>query len=235
MKHFLTIFSILLLSPFISQNESNGYIYKVVFDVGNDIRNEILQKDFNGYTGAVKTVRGEKVKITEKAVFDGSEVKRIMDAFCEIIKDYSKVDNVLYNDLSKIKGGSTFAQASNSSTTATSYVFDFFPTGENLRSAIKKNYSEYYDIKVVIGGIIFSSDLADNYLSYQAIVSVTAKGQDKKTKWVKKGIFADFSSIFEEGSLTKNGKRFKIKEKQTLNLEEIEKSAILAIREIVGS
>jgi ribosomal protein L21E len=235
MKHFLTFFSIFLLSQYISQNENNGYIYKVVFDVGNNIRNEILQKDFSGYTGAVKTVKGEKVKITEKAVFDGNEVKRIMDAFCKILKENSKVDNVLYNELSKVKNGSTFAQASNSSTTATSYVFDFFPTVENLRSAIKKNYAEYYDIKIIIGGIIFSSDLADNYLSYQANVSVTAKGQDKKTKWVKKGIFADFSSIFKEGSLTKNNKRFKIKEKQTLTLEEIEKSAILAIKEIVES
>ena len=235
MKHLFTIISIFFASQFISQNENNGYLYKVIFDVDNTIRNEILQKDFNGYTGAVKTIGGKKIKITEKAVFDGKEVKRIMDEFCKIIKENSNVENVLYNDLSTVKNGSTFAQASNSSTTATSYVFDFFPTGENLRSAIKKNYAEFYEIKIIIGGIIFSSDMADNYLSYQANVTVNAKGQDKKTIWTKKGIYADFSSIFESGSLTKNIKRFKIIDKQTLTLEEIENSAIIALIGIISS
>ena len=235
MKHLFTIISIFFASQFISQNENNGYLYKVVFDVDNTIRNEILQKDFNGFTGAVKTIGGKKIKITEKAVFDGKEVKRIMDEFCKIIKENSNVENVLYNDLSTVKNGSTFAQASNSSTTATSYVFDFFPTGENLRSAIKKNYAEFYEIKIIIGGIIFSSDMADNYLSYQANVTVNAKGLDKKTIWTKKGIYADFSSIFESGSLTKNKKRFKIIDKQTLTLEEIENSAIIALKGIIGS
>ena len=235
MKHLFTIISIFFASQFISQNENNGYLYKVIFDVDNTIRNEILQKDFNGYTGAVKTIGGKKIKITEKAVFDGKEVKRIMDEFCKIIKENSNVENVLYNDLSTVKNGSTFAQASNSSTTATSYVFDFFPTGENLRSAIKKNYAEFYEIKIIIGGIIFSSDMADNYLSYQANVTVNAKGLDKKTIWTKKGIYADFSSIFESGSLTKNKKRFKIIDKQTLTLEEIENSAIIALKGIIGS
>ena len=235
MKHLFTIISIFFASQFISQNENNGYLYKVIFDVDNTIRNEILQKDFNGYTGAVKTIGGKKIKITEKAVFDGKEVKRIMDEFCKIIKENSNVENVLYNDLSTVKNGSTFAQASNSSTTATSYVFDFFPTGENLRSAIKKNYAEFYEIKIIIGGIIFSSDMADNYLSYQANVTVNAKGLDKKTIWTKKGIYADFSSIFESGSLTKNKKRFKIIDKQTLTLEEIENSAIIALKGIINS
>ena len=235
MKHLFTIISIFFASQFISQNENNGYLYKVIFDVDNTIRNEILQKDFNGYTGAVKTIGGKKIKITEKAVFDGKEVKRIMDEFCKIIKENSNVENVLYNDLSTVKNGSTFAQASNSSTTATSYVFDFFPTGENLRSAIKKNYAEFYEIKIIIGGIIFSSDMADNYLSYQANVTVNAKGLDKKTIWTKKGIYADFSSIFESGSLTKNKKRFKIIDKQTLTLEEIENSAIIALIGIISS
>ena len=235
MKHLFTIISIFFASQFISQNENNGYLYKVIFDVDNTIRNEILQKDFNGFTGAVKTIGGKKIKITEKAVFDGKEVKRIMDEFCKIIKENSNVENVLYNDLSTVKNGSTFAQASNSSTTATSYVFDFFPTGENLRSAIKKNYAEFYEIKIIIGGIIFSSDMADNYLSYQANVTVNAKGLDKKTIWTKKGIYADFSSIFESGSLTKNKKRFKIIDKQTLTLEEIENSAIIALKGIIGS
>ena len=235
MKHLFTIISIFFASQFISQNENNGYLYKVIFDVDNTIRNEILQKDFNGFTGAVKTIGGKKIKITEKAVFDGTEVKRIMNEFCKIIKENSNVENVLYNDLSTVKNGSTFAQASNSSTTATSYVFDFFPTGENLRSAIKKNYAEFYEIKIIIGGIIFSSDMADNYLSYQANVTVNAKGLDKKTIWTKKGIYADFSSIFESGSLTKNKKRFKIIDKQTLTLEEIENSAIIALKGIINS
>ena len=235
MKHLFTIISIFFASQFISQNENNGYLYKVIFDVDNTIRNEILQKDFNGFTGAVKTIGGKKIKITEKAVFDGKEVKRIMDEFCKIIKENSNVENVLYNDLSTVKNGSTFAQASNSSTTATSYVFDFFPTGENLRSAIKKNYAEFYEIKIIIGGIIFSSDMADNYLSYQANVTVNAKGLDKKTIWTKKGIYADFSSIFESGSLTKNKKRFKIIDKQTLTLEEIENSAIIALKGVISS
>tara|TARA_Y100000768_G_scaffold335036_1_gene276041 strand:+ start:1113 stop:1820 length:708 start_codon:yes stop_codon:yes gene_type:complete len=235
MKHIFTIIYIFLLSQFISQNENNGYLYKVVFDIGKTMRNEILQKDFNGYTGAVKTIRGKQIKITEKAVFDGNEVKKIMDKFCEIINENSKVEKVLYNELSKVKNGSTFAQGANSSPTATSYVFDFFPTGENLKSALKKNYAEYYEVKIVMGGIIFSSDLADNYISYQAIVNVNAKGPDKKTIWSKKGIYADFSSVFEDGSLTKNKKRFKVMNKQTLTLEEIEKSAVIALKGIIGS
>ena len=68
MKHLFTIISIFFASQFISQNENNGYLYKVIFDVDNTIRNEILQKDFNGFTGAVKTIGGKKIKITEKAV-----------------------------------------------------------------------------------------------------------------------------------------------------------------------
>ena len=86
-----------------------------------------------------------------------------------------------------------------------------------------------------MGGIIFSSDLADDYISYQAIVNVNAKGPDKKTIWSKKGIYADFSSVFEDGSLTKNKKRFKLMNKQTLTLEEIEKSAVIALKGIIGS
>ena len=66
MKHFFTIFSIFLLSQFISQNENNGYLYKVVFDIDKTMRNEILEKDFNGYTGAVKTIRGKKLKLLKK-------------------------------------------------------------------------------------------------------------------------------------------------------------------------
>jgi hypothetical protein len=45
----------------------------------------------------------------------------------------------------------------------------------------------------------------------------------------------DFSSVFEEGSLTKNKKRFKLMNKQTLTLEEIEKSAVIALKGIIGS
>ena len=213
MKHFFTIIYIFFLSQFISQNENNGYLYEGIFDIYKMMKNNI----------------------TEKAVFDGNEVKKIMDKFCEIINENSKVEKVLYNELSKVKNGSTFAQGANSSPNATSYVFDFFPTGENLKSALKKNYAEYYDVKLVMGGIIFSSDLAEDYISYQAIVNVSAKGPDKKTIWSKKGIYADFSSVFEDGSLTKNKKRFKVMNKQTLTLEEIEKSAVIALKGIIGS
>ena len=36
-----------------------------------------------------------------------------MDKFCEIINENSKVEKVLYNELSKVKNGSTFAQSTN--------------------------------------------------------------------------------------------------------------------------
>ena len=69
------------------------------------------------------------------------------------------------------------------------------------------------------------------FVKYSIDITIVAKGPDKKEIWKKKGSFKDFTETVD-GSIDKEF--FKIVGTQKLSLEDIEKSILIAINQLIN-
>lgn len=238
----LIIFAILISNVALAQNDSQGYIYNVKLEIDERLREKIPEKNFNGYTGA-KDSNGDKIMI--KGIYDGNEINEILDKIAVILQSSTSVDTVMHVSAQKknIKkalgslGEDIINEDMLDDRKEIYYTLDYFPS-VGIKKAIKSKSKEYYDVKIKIiwGGnasdmIVMNKVKKKAYVKYRINISISTKGPNKKKMWKKKGSFYDFTETID-GSIGK--KYFKIVGTQKLSLENIEKSVLIAINQLIN-
>jgi hypothetical protein len=226
-----------------AQDGNMGHIYEVDVSVHESLRALAPERDGNGLT--MNTVNGGP-KLT-KEIFTKKEVDELVGEMAIIMEENSKsisevsAEKSPTNVSANKKLGSIGKGIANEGMLgekASYFTMEYFP-GKPLKKVLSSGAIEFYDIKAKVtwGGnkgqtIVMNKVKSTAYVKYNVTMTIVAKDVKKKEIWKKKKTSNDFSSTVD-GFVDK--KYFKIEGRETVSIDDIGKSILVAFEETMKS